>query len=209
MFSFLFGVVVGGIIVYFFWQNKAQDARSNERALQQRLTDAENENRRLLSEQAGSQRKDEQLDTYQTELQAKTEELQQTTAQLSSAEAQISTLREQLAAAEAKAEAATDRAIAEAGEEVASPVQPDDLKKIEGIGPKVAQVLNESGILTFVQLAQTNVSKLRAILEEAGPRFKMMDPESWPEQAGLAGKGDWDALGKLQDELDGGKYRKP
>jgi hypothetical protein len=35
-----------------------------------------------------------------------------------------------------------------------------------------------------------------------------MDPESWPEQAALAAKGDWDALKKLQDELDGGKYKK-
>ena len=61
--------------------------------------------------------------------------------------------------------------------------------------------------MTFAQLAQTDINRLRTILQEAGPRFKMMVPDSWPEQAGLAAKGEWDLLKKLQDELDGGKYR--
>ncbi len=88
-----------------------------------------------------------------------------------------------------------------------TPEKPDNLRKIEGIGPKVAQLLNEAGILTFEQLAQTESDRLRTILEEAGGVFKAMDPASWPEQAGLAAKGDWEALKILQDQLDGGRYK--
>ena len=81
----------------------------------------------------------------------------------------------------------------------------DDLKKIEGIGPKIAEVLNQSGINTFAELAGSDVDKLKEILEEAGPRYKMHNPGSWPQQAGLAASGDWDALKELQDQLTGGK----
>ncbi len=88
-----------------------------------------------------------------------------------------------------------------------TPEKPDNLRKIEGIGPKVAQLLNEAGILTSEQLAQTESDRLRTILEEAGGVFKAMDPASWPEQAGLAAKGDWEALKILQDQLDGGRYK--
>ena len=38
-----------------------------------------------------------------------------------------------------------------------TPVEPDELRKIEGIGPKIAEILNEHGILTFEQLAETKV----------------------------------------------------
>ena len=86
-------------------------------------------------------------------------------------------------------------------------VQVDNLRKIEGIGPKVASILNESGIESFAQLAQTEVSRLREILQEAGSPFKGMTPDSWPEQAALAAKDDWDALKELQAQLDGGRYK--
>ena len=82
---------------------------------------------------------------------------------------------------------------------------PDDLKKIEGIGPKISEKLNEAGITTFSELASTEVDKLKAILEAAGSRYKMHDPTTWPQQAQLAADGKWDELQKLQDELDGGR----
>ncbi len=81
----------------------------------------------------------------------------------------------------------------------------DDLKKIEGIGPKIAGIFNEKGINTFAELAETSIDKLKEILVEAGSRYKMHDPTTWPEQAKLAASGDWDALAKLQEELNGGK----
>ena len=81
----------------------------------------------------------------------------------------------------------------------------DDLKKIEGIGPKIMEHLNNAGIMTYAELADANVEDLKQILENAGSRYKMFDPTTWPEQAGIAASGDWDKLKELQDKLDGGR----
>ncbi len=84
------------------------------------------------------------------------------------------------------------------------PSEPDDLKVIEGIGPKIAGLLANAGITTFAQLAAADVGRLKQILTDAGLE-RLADPTTWPEQARLAGAGDWAALQKLQDELKGGR----
>ncbi len=81
----------------------------------------------------------------------------------------------------------------------------DDLKAVEGIGPKIEALLKEAGVKTWHDLAQASVDHLRKILSDAGPRFKLADPETWPQQADLADKGEWKALQELQDFLDRGK----
>ncbi len=80
----------------------------------------------------------------------------------------------------------------------------DDLKKIEGIGPKISGVLTTAGINTFAQLAKADTAALRTILDEAGIGA-LADPTTWPEQASLAAAGNTEALKKLQDELKGGR----
>jgi len=84
-----------------------------------------------------------------------------------------------------------------------TPALSEDLKKIEGIGPKVASLLNEAGIITFQEMVDAGAEKLEAILDEAG--LQMINAGTWPEQAKLAAAGDWEGLTKLQDELKGGK----
>jgi len=84
-----------------------------------------------------------------------------------------------------------------------TPAEPDDLTKIEGIGPKISSVFNAAGITTFAQLAGSDASKLQQILDDAG--ISLGDPSTWAEQAKLAAEGDWGALEKLQDELQGGR----
>lgn len=81
----------------------------------------------------------------------------------------------------------------------------DDLTKIEGVGPKIASLLNEAGIVTYEDLSKAKVETLKGILEKAGSRYKMHDPTTWPKQAALAAKGEWDKLEKLQAELKGGR----
>lgn len=81
--------------------------------------------------------------------------------------------------------------------------EPDDLTVIEGIGPKIAGLLQNAGITTFDELAGSDPARLKALLDEAG--LQMADPSSWPEQARLAAAGDWDALKSLQDRLKGGR----
>lgn len=86
-------------------------------------------------------------------------------------------------------------------------IDSDDLTKIEGVGPKISEILQENGITSFSVLGDTKVEKLNEILSEAGSRYKSHDPKTWPEQAKLAADGKWDELKKLQDELDGGRVK--
>lgn len=81
----------------------------------------------------------------------------------------------------------------------------DDLRKIEGIGPKIAGLLNADGIGTFDSLAAAEVTRLQRVLDDAGNRYRLADPSTWPEQAALAAAGDWDGLEKLQEALKGGR----
>lgn len=99
--------------------------------------------------------------------------------------------------------------VAAASTESAAPAptsqpEPDDLKRIEGIGPKISDVLQKAGIMTFSQLSGTDVARLKQILSEA-KIGKLSDPTTWPEQSGLAAAGKWDELETLQDELKGGR----
>jgi len=77
----------------------------------------------------------------------------------------------------------------------------DDLKKIEGIGPKIAETLVEAGIATYADLAKAKPAKISEIIE--GVRGNHV-PDTWPQQAQLAADGKWDELKELQDKLDGG-----
>jgi large subunit ribosomal protein L21 len=105
-----------------------------------------------------------------------------------------SSLGEVKADAEALAKARASRA-----------AKADNLEKIEGIGPKIAKLLNADGIMTFAQLAEAPLEQLKAILSNAGPRFAIHDPSTWSEQASLAAKGEWDKFKALTDALQGGR----
>jgi len=83
----------------------------------------------------------------------------------------------------------------------------DDLKAIEGIGPKIEQLLHNAGIKTWKELAQTSVSRIQEILKAAGPRFALADPGSWPKQSELASDSKWDELQEYQDFLNAGKEK--
>ena len=84
----------------------------------------------------------------------------------------------------------------------------DDLKVIEGIGPKMASILNDAGIRSFKELSTTKVSTVKEILAAAGPRYNMHNPTTWGKQAKLAAAGKMTELKKLQAELKGGKATK-
>ena len=79
------------------------------------------------------------------------------------------------------------------------------MKLIEGVGPKIEQLLHAGNIKSFAMLAKAPVKKLRDILTAAGPRFRMHNPSTWAQQARLARDGKMDALKKLQGELKGGR----
>ena len=82
---------------------------------------------------------------------------------------------------------------------------PDDLEIVEGIGPKIAQLLRQHGVTTFVQLASAAPTEIAAILEKGGPNFRIANPGTWPEQAGCCVRNDWAGLKQLQDRLTAGR----
>lgn len=81
----------------------------------------------------------------------------------------------------------------------------DDLKVVEGIGPKIEDLLKESGIKNWGDLAGSSAADLKAFLSKGGDRFAMHDPSSWADQAALANEGKWAELEKYQDLLIGGR----
>ena len=81
----------------------------------------------------------------------------------------------------------------------------DDLKVVEGIGPRIEELCQEAGITTWRQLAATPVDRLAEILTEAGPRFRVHEPETWPTQARLLAEGQWEEFAALTERLTGGR----
>jgi predicted flap endonuclease-1-like 5' DNA nuclease len=64
-----------------------------------------------------------------------------------------------------------------------SPAQaPHDLTVIDGIGPKIATVLEDAGIRSLQDLAGTAPDRLRELLAERGVRFAP-SLVTWPDQA--------------------------
>ena len=102
---------------------------------------------------------------------------------------------------------ATRLAQAKSGKAAASavPAKTDDLKIVEGIGPKIAKLLNEAGIRTYSDLANSSLEQLKEVLRNAGDRYRIHDPSTWPDQARLAANSELDKLKEYQDFLSGGR----
>ncbi|MEO6187268.1 MAG: 50S ribosomal protein L17 [Ginsengibacter sp.] len=114
----------------------------------------------------------------------------------SAAEADTKQAPETSSVAEVKEEPVKSKASAKKG---------DDLTKVEGIGPKAAEALQEAGIQTFAELAGKTPEELMDILEKSEGHFNALDATTWPQQAELAAAEKWDELKELQDKLMGGK----
>lgn len=89
-----------------------------------------------------------------------------------------------------------------------TPSSPDDLTRLEGIGKKLAQVLNDLDILSFADLATADTVALKAQLIAVSTRYKKYDPTNWQAQAQLAAKGDTKALKQLQQQLKTARKKK-
>ncbi len=85
------------------------------------------------------------------------------------------------------------------------PIKQDDLKVVEGIGPKIEGMFKAGGISTWKALAEASVADCQKILDTGGDRYKVHNPESWPLQAKMAYEGEWVKLAKWQDEHSHGR----
>ncbi len=162
--------------------------------LKVRLDHANAELSKLRAQTFAMERLQKDLDACQAEKADQLQEIVRLTAALASGPA---------AAAAAAEEAAVRGAGAETA--LAAPAEPDDLTIIEGIGPKISELLNASGIRTFAQLAAASPGRLQGILEAGGRRFGLADPGTWPQQAALARDGKRDDFEALVAGLQGGR----
>jgi len=77
----------------------------------------------------------------------------------------------------------------------------DNLKVVEGIGPKIEKLLKLNNINDLEELSETWYDELKLILERAWDNFKIINPRSWPYQAELASSKQWGKLKEYQDFL--------
>ncbi|HOT92095.1 MAG TPA: helix-hairpin-helix domain-containing protein [Anaerolineae bacterium] len=202
--SFFIGMLVGWLaellIDFLFWRRR-RGGPAWGTDVHTELAETEAKVGQLEAQLAGCRDSAERLSLCERDLQACTNALQNAKEQLAAREAEVQQLQAALASTKQQM---SERAAALTA---FSDISPNNLQRIEGIGPKIAEILNAHGIYTFADLAQTDVARLREILEAAGPRYRLADPETWPEQAQLAANGDWERLFELQSRLKGGRHK--
>ena len=141
----------------------------------------------------------EQLEDAKTEAKTKADEKVETKAEVKEEEV-VAAVKE-----EAKVEAVVEEVKEAKPKATKAKHTGDDLKIIEGIGPKIEELLHEAGINSFAALAAKSADEIREILLSHGSRYKMFDPETWAEQAQLAADGKMDELETLKKALNAGK----
>ncbi len=217
--AFIVGLILGLLIVWFYLRQQVAEREGQIRGMRATLKSNE---ANLLDFKTRLQQQEANLGRARNELSRSEQARHDLTAQLKDRDQTIRQLEEEMSERDVQMRDLTARAQkVEAGDggrpalspekdrdlssltAEAIPPQPDDLQCIEGIGPKMAALLQTTGITTFAQLAATEVSRLQQLLEDKGWAFA--DPTTWPEQARLAAAGDWRALEVLQDELKGGR----
>lgn len=77
----------------------------------------------------------------------------------------------------------------------------DDLTRLTGIGPKLAEAMKAAGICSYTQLATMSVEEVSQALASSNIRYNKTTAESWAEQATLAAAGDWKGLKAQQIAL--------
>lgn len=85
-------------------------------------------------------------------------------------------------------------------------IKQDDLKIVEGIGPKIEGLFHNFKIKTWKDLSEASTDKCQKVLDSGGDRYRIHDPASWPMQAKMAYEGQWKQLKKWQDDHKAGKY---
>jgi predicted flap endonuclease-1-like 5' DNA nuclease len=194
--SFVVGLLVGWLIEwlidFFYWRRRYRSAERDNQGLRARLDAARGEQDELEVQLAACREEAERKDQEIAALQARAER----------AEGALEAAQAEQAEATSRAQDLADKL---ASAEAAIPPEPQDLTRIEGIGPAIANVLGEAGIVNYAQLADVTADRLREILQAAGPRFRVANPSSWPQQAKLAAEERWDDLEALQDSLTAGR----
>jgi len=210
--AFVVGVLVASLLAWLLWQDRAaqleEEVRSARADLDRRIHLLQQQE--VTIEQLESRIR--QGETRQRDLQSQVTEYRASAERLRVRLAQDGELLGERApsvppvavTAEDPLPARSDSGQSQnAPQEKESDEGKDDLKRVEGIGPKISAILHQAGIHTFDALAEAEVGQLARIVREAGVR--VVDPTTWPQQASLAAQARWDELDDLQNRLQGGR----
>lgn len=178
---FLLGILLG-YLIWWPWKQKFDDSRKELGEREVKIIALEKELRECQAEQ--SQVSDEVIF-----LRAQIRELRGSLDQKQSKE-QRSVGQGELSASKTTAS-------------IYSALDQGNLQIVEGIGPKMEAILKEKGIRSWAELGEKSVGDIQALLDSYGNKYRIIDPSTWPTQAGMAARGDWDALIAFQKEMSG------
>lgn len=71
---------------------------------------------------------------------------------------------------------------------------PDDLQRLKGVGPKLAQMLNAHGVIRFEQLARLAPDEVDRLDQDLGAFRGRLKRDRIPEQAAYLARGDQDGF---------------
>lgn len=203
--SIAFGFTLGYLLQYYDTKKLRKSIRDLEKQKNDLESQLEAEEIEIEDEETSSTEMPTQQDSEATELK---QQLAKTKLKLESALAENQSLKvmldEKLASMPSDSSSSQDKVVLDK-ENIPSEGPKDNLRIIEGIGPEIEKLLNNAGIITFSDIANTPTFRLRDILVAGGERFRIHDPESWPQQAALARDGRMVELKELQQRLLGGK----
>lgn len=217
--GFFAGIVVM-LLIYTRSRGAAYEARLAE--LNQALTSTKASWTASQAEAEAAQKELKTADRELKKMQKASEKAEKTAFELENATAQITLLEAKLSASEARlaeleaqaalpavtvAEPAVDLPADTADAMMTLPREPKpkDLQLVEGIGPKIADLLIAADIYDLADLAEADVAKIEEVLNKAGRQYQLADPRTWIEQAVLGARGEWEAMKAMQERLKGGR----
>jgi len=80
-------------------------------------------------------------------------------------------------------------------------IKNNNLKIVEGIGPKIEGILNKAGYITWKDLVNADLDTLQNIMHDAGPRYRIHSPRTWQQQIQLCMDKNWQGLIDFQQKL--------
>ena len=221
-------IIIGQLFAYIYWKDQINKRDSKIKGLNASARAQLKENKRdriMLSQQINEKVVDLERD-FKTQLDNREENIQTLNNQINEKDASINLLQNKVTTLEEMNQESEnlseqintkllelEKSVEEKMIEVSSinarmSKMQDDLTHILGIGPKVSSVLREAGINNFTKLGSINLNRLNEILEAENPNIlRLIDPSTWPEQAKLASRENWEALLNLQESLKNSRAR--